>query len=153
MAQSPAHLPPVSEPLLTGLFAEDEVLERHGISLKFGSSAQRTWACHWVQDYERMLGDKLASVPGRNVFSLASFQLAGDCFPGGGLIGHDERSQELVPGFLGLALEPATPFLGLRLLRWRCRCEARSECYWAERFHRDRDCLAAALLLPGVGLD
>lgn len=79
-ALRPADEPAAVEPAPakpSGLFAEDELLEKHGLVLKFGSSAERTWFCQRVKDYEKVLAEKFAAVLGRNALltELRIYQL------------------------------------------------------------------------------
>jgi hypothetical protein len=69
--------PEATPPKPGGLFSEDELLERHGLVVKFGSSAERAWFCQRVQDYEKILAEKFATVLARNALltELRIYQL------------------------------------------------------------------------------
>jgi hypothetical protein len=73
--ETPAPEAPAAKP--GSLFSEDDLLEKHGLVLKFGSSAERTWFCQRVQDYEKVLAEKFATVLARNALltELRIYQL------------------------------------------------------------------------------
>lgn len=59
------------------LFAEDELLVKHGFTMRFGSVAERDWFAQRVRDYEKVLNEKFATVLARNALmtELRIYQL------------------------------------------------------------------------------
>jgi hypothetical protein len=59
------------------VFADDELLVRHGFTLRFGSVAERNWFAQRVRDYEKVLNEKFATVLARNALmtELRIYQL------------------------------------------------------------------------------
>ena len=59
------------------LFADDDLLTRHGFTMRFGSVDERNWFAQRVRDYEKVLNEKFASVLARNALmtELRIYQL------------------------------------------------------------------------------
>jgi hypothetical protein len=58
-------------------FSDDEVLQRHGFTMRFTNMAERAWFTQRVRDWEKVLNEKFAQVLARNALmtELRIFQL------------------------------------------------------------------------------